>query len=82
MSGSIWDRMPSHQKHKPHLIEDIHFDPEMGGDSWVRCDCGWLDTEPTHGKIERAYVEHRRSLGLPASIMTFKTPLGKALMEP
>ena len=75
--GSVWDTSPAHQKIKTHLVESTHWGGR-GQNSTVRCDCGWSATGPTHEWIERAFWQHRRDLGLNATILTITTPLAKA----
>jgi hypothetical protein len=73
---SVWNKgqwAPGPQTHgrgRPHEIADIHFDSETGCDSTVSCVCGWTSSGPTPEHIERAYAEHRRSLGLQGTVLS------------
>jgi hypothetical protein len=73
---SVWSASPAHQRVRSHLVEDIDF-AELGCDSTIKCDCDWSAVCPTHEGVERAYWQHRRDMGLPATIMTITTPLAR-----
>ena len=48
----------------------------MGVPPYILCECGWRDTG-SDTEMERAYANHRKELGLPCSLMSVNTPLGR-----
>ena len=67
--SSGFDWTPMEGKGRPHEIENIRFGDEPGLDSWILCRCDWTFTGPTPESVEKAYIDHRRSLGLTATGM-------------
>jgi hypothetical protein len=73
-SFSEWTAAPSHQnKDRSHDIADIHFAAKAGEANTLLCRCGWTCSEPTADHLDKAYVQHRREVGLQASILTINT---------
>jgi|ERR1035437_10157735 hypothetical protein len=71
---SEWSASPSHKnKDRSHDIKAIHYPPVLGDDNTILCECGWAYEGPTPEHVDRAYVQHRRDVGLRASVLTITT---------
>jgi hypothetical protein len=71
---SEWSASPSHQnKDRSHDIKDVHYPPGMAEDSTILCTCLWSYSGPTPEHVDAAYTQHRRDMGLRASILTINT---------
>ena len=71
---SEWSASPSHQnKDRSHDIKEVHYPPGMSEDSTILCECLWFYSGPTPEHVDRAYVKHRKEMGLRASSMPVNT---------